>query len=218
MDVQQQNEPVILGPRKHWCAISSLEFGIISVCCLPILYSSLLVLTIILLAIILLLSLLGFILGVAGLVIAYRPASPYAGVRQAWIGCLLCVITFGVAGLSWASAMDYWECATDQRTIMDGLEMYVQDNNGLFPSSLTALAEDMPPGQLYCHKHYFYWLYTTSPYILNGYLAGIELGDFAFPERTLLIAVGKDPHAKLFFKRSDMDLSNNRAVAFPLLR
>jgi len=125
---------------------------------------------------------------------------------------LLCVITFIVAGLCVASELNYAICITDQRNIAERVLLDAQDNGGRLPTSLDAV--DMPPVCRYCHKYYFYSLHTTSLYIMNGYLAGKNIHDFAFPEQTLLTAVGKDMHTKLFSKESDMDLSNNRAVTF----
>jgi len=216
---EQLHEPGIAKPRKHWMAIFSLWCGIIGVCLLPGLYIHHSfwnpLLASYLLLIIPFVSTLGIIAGVIGLVIAYRPATPYKGARQAWIGFLCCAIAFGITGLSWASALNYSDCAFEQRSILDGLGMYVKDNGkGLLPFSLTELFVyyNYPQEQHYYNKHYFYWLYTKRPYIMNGYLAGKKIADFPYSKRTLLIAVGKNSQTKYFFKRSDIDLSDNMAV------
>ena len=212
MDEHHPNASGIPGPRKHWLAVSSFEFGIICACCLPVL--PILPLAIFLLVLIPMLSLLGFLAGVVGLAFIYRSASRYTGAIRAWIGCVLCAFAFGFAGVTFASLLNSLEGASDQRDIMQALQFYVQDNGGSLPSSLTAMGEYLPKEQLYSHNHYFYWLYTTRPYIMNGYLAGKTIQGYTHPERTLLVAVGKGKHAKLFFKRSDIDLSNNMEVTF----
>ena len=212
MDSTDIDEIIALDPPYNGYAHFSFWCGIIGVCCLPAIYSPLL-------AIFPFVDIIGFLAGVIGLVIAYRPNMKNKGLKQAWIGCILCAVTFGITGIFYAQMMNYgWylSSGSNQREIATGLLLYAKDHAGRLPSSFTGLSHYMliTPDKCSCRKYYFYILHTKSPYLLNGFLAGKEIEDFAYPERILLTAASKNNNAKYFFNLSDLDVTDYRWATF----
>lgn len=205
MDTQPAEGRRLYSSDNNRFGLVSLWCGIIGICCA---FTPLFV-------IVPILCILGFLSGIVALVMIYQPASRYENASQAWVGCSLCLLTFGVTGILFTALMGYVQMAqstANQRNIAFTLQYYVEEHNGSLPSSLAELA--LPTQTFFCRQYYFYPFYKTSPYIFNGYLAGKDISSFAYPERTVIIAEGTDLHAKVFFTASDLNLRAHRLVTF----
>jgi len=204
-----ENQPDQLLPeRDRHNRLAALAFycGIIGVCCLPLLYSPLVV-------IIPVGSFLGFLAGITALIQIYRSGSRFTGARQAWLGLLLCPIAFGVSGYFYAGLANSMQSLCSRRTmrgIGERLNMYAHDHNGYYPTSLDAL--DLPPGDRYCRKYTFLFLHTKRPYLLNGYLAGVNINRIADPDKTVIVAIGRGNGKKLFYGLQDIDFNIDFSV------